>query len=278
MAQYAVERVYATSQTGGGLLPLYINVFGPVAKTADGEPVYDGYVIKASGSPGRINQCAPQPEATHPIAVSRSPEPVIRLFSHSDVLRTSPTHGGSTCDFRRPDSDDVFPYRTYEVAGLLVSARNQVLGAPGPEDGRRAGGIPIPTPFVIPRNDFPFRYILNGAFENLDRWVSDGIAPPRAAFLETTELCNSLIVDEFGTPRGGVRTPYVDVPINSYPAEESPPIAFDAELLEELYGNHGNYLQQVVHRNNDFLDDHWVTREDGQKIILEAAEAKDLFE
>jgi hypothetical protein len=153
-----------------------------------------------------------------------------------------------------------------------------VLGAPGPEDGLRAGGIPIPTPFVVPRNDFPFRYILAGAFDNLDRWVSEGIAPPRAPFLETTELCNELIVDEFGTPRGGVRTPYVDVPINAYPAAEFPPMAFDAELLEELYGTHGNYLRQVIPETIDLHQDHWVTLEDRQKIINEAVEAKDLFE
>lgn len=277
LRQYEVERVYATSQTGGGILPLYINLFGPTAETAGGEPVYDGYVIKASGSPGRINQCAEAPPATHPIAKSQSPQPVIRLFSHSDVLRGSPTHTGSICDFRRPDSDDVAPYRHYEVAGLLVSARNQVLGAPGPEDGLRAGGIPIP-PVVVPRHELPFRYLLAGAFENLDRWVSDGIAPPHAAFLEADSECIDAVVDEFGTPRGGVRTPYVDVPLATYPPLELPAIPFDAEQLEELYGNHGNYLRQVLPVINDLIDERWVTLEDGRKIIGEAVDAKDLFE
>lgn len=112
----------------------------------------------------------------------------------------------------------------------------------------------------------------------MDRWVSDGIAPPSATFLEADPECIDAVVDEFGTPRGGVRTPYVDVPLATYPPLELPPDPFDAELLEELYGTHGNYLSQVGRDTNDLIKDRWVTQEDGQKIILEAAEAKDLFE
>lgn len=274
LRRYEVEHAYATGQLGGGW-SLYTNTIGPIAKTAAGEPVYDGYVIKASGThAGAINQCAPVPESTHPMAKSRSPQPVIRLHSHSDVLRGSATHAGSVCDIRRPDSDDVLPYRHYEIAGLLVNARNQVTGAPGPADGARAGGIPIPVEGVLPlpANEFPFRYIMNGAFENMDRWVRDGIPPPRATFLEeATPDCRSLSVDRFGTPLGGVRTPYVDVPINTYPPEELPAIAFPSELVRELSGTHGNYVRQVIARTDELIEDRWVTRDDGQRIKTEAA-------
>jgi len=281
LRDYNIEHVYATGQLGGGW-SLYTNTVGPIAQTADGGPVYDGYVIKASGHHGgAINQCAPAPSSTHPMAKSQSPQPVIRLHSHSDVLRDSPTHPGSTCDFRRPDSDDILPYRNYDVAGLLVSAQHQVTAAPGPEDGARAGGIPIPPDVVLPLrpNEFPFRYILQGAFENMDRWVREGIAPPRASFLEEADpLCLTLKVDEFGTPLGGVRTPYVDVPLNSYPPEELPATAFPCELVRELYGNLGTYVSQVMDKTNDLIEDRWVTPEDGQKIRTEAAHQSEAFD
>ena len=266
---YNVEYAYATAQTGGDLA-LYINAIGPIAKMASGEPVYDGYVIKATGRPGPVNQCRSRPDGADPRAVSRSTEPVIRLFVHSDVILGSPTHSGTTCEYRRPDSDDVLPYRHYEIAGALVSSRHQTLASPVPED--RVPSDDATRSIVVPPNEFPIRYIMNGAFDNLDRWVREGVAPPRAGFLlEATDDCRSLLLDAFGTPLGGVRTPYVDVPANTYPPDERLPAAFDTELLRELYGTHENYVRQVIARTNELIEDRWVTREDGHKIMIEAA-------
>ena len=237
---YNVEYAYATAQTGGDLA-LYINAIGPIAKMASGEPVYDGYVIKATGRPGPINQCRSRPDGPDPRAVSRSTEPVIRLFVHSDVILGSPTHSGTTCEYRRPDSDDVLPYRHYEIAGALVSSRHQTLASPVPED--RVPSDDATRSIVVPPNEFPIRYIMNGAFDNLDRWVREGVAPPRAGFLlEATDDCRSLLLD-----------------------------AFDTELLRELYGTHENYVRQVIARTNELIEDRWVTREDGHKIMIEAA-------
>lgn len=278
---YDVEVVLATGQLGGGW-PLYTNTIGLLAETANGDPVYDGYLIRASGShSGPINQCAPRPSSTDPIAKSQSTEPVIRLHSPTDVVRGSAIHSGSTCDIRRDDSDDVLPYRHYEVPGASVAEATQVSGAPGPEDGARAGGLRLPTPHVIPPNEFPFRYLINGAFDNLDLWVRDGVPPPRAAFIqEAVPDCTSLVLDGFGSPVGGVRTPYLDVPINSYPVlvtanpRDGDPIPFDTDLLEELYGNHGNYVHQVMQETNELIRDRWVTREDGEEIRTEAAHSE----
>jgi hypothetical protein len=85
--------------------------------------------------------------------------------------------------------------------------------------------------------------------------------------------CSTFVFDEFGNTLGGVRTPYVDVPIATYPPTADP-IPFDQALLEELYGNHGNYVRQVVQKTNALIKERWVTKEDGEKIKTEAAHAE----
>jgi len=55
-------------------------------------------------------------------------------------------------------------------------------------------------------------YVLQRAFDALDRWVRDGTPPPSAARL-AVDGEGALGVDDAGIARGGVRTPWVDAPV-----------------------------------------------------------------
>jgi hypothetical protein len=271
LAGYAVDYVYAAGSTGGELAT-YINAIHPLATLSSGKPVYDGYVIKSTGRPKAINQCAPRPDSTDPRAISRCTVPVIRLFTTGDILGVG-THSSSSCQFRRPDSDDVYPYRHYEISGAWLGVRYHWLSSPCEADVIAAKGGPFLGPFVVPPHEFPLRYILNGAFANMDLWVRQGTPPPHTEPIEVIDDCSTFVFDEFGNTLGGVRTPYVDVPIVTYPPADNP-IPFDHELLKELYGNHGNYVNQVVREVNELVKDRWVTKEDGEKIKTEAAHSE----
>ena len=65
-----------------------------------------------------------------------------------------------------------------------------------------AGGNPLPPEETrVPPYEFPLRYIMNGAFANLDLWVRTGTPPPRADRLVainpgTPE--SALALDQFG--------------------------------------------------------------------------------
>ncbi len=270
LAGYEVEYVYGAGSTGGELAT-YINAIHPLAKLDNGKPVFNGYVIKSTGRPKAINQCAPRPDSTDPRAISRCTAPVIRLFTLGDILGVG-THSSSSCQFRRPDSDDVYPYRHYELSGAWLGVRYHWLSSPCEQDVIAAKGGPFLGPFVVPPHEFPLRYILNGAFASMDRWVRNGTPPPHAEPIEVINNCSTFVFDEFGNTVGGVRTPYVDVPIVTYPPDNNP-IPFDHALLEELYGNHGRYVSQVVQAANELIQDGWVTKEDGEKIKTEAAHA-----
>ena len=54
-------------------------------------------------------------------------------------------------------------------------------------------------------------FVLQCAFDALDRWVRDGSAPPSAARLDA-DGDGRLVRDELGIACGGVRTPWVDAP------------------------------------------------------------------
>ena len=57
-------------------------------------------------------------------------------------------------------------------------------------------------------------YVLNAALAHLEAWVREGSPPPSADRLEIAGgESPALVLDELGNVRGGVRTPWVDVPV-----------------------------------------------------------------
>jgi len=139
--------------------------------------------------------------------------PVLVVQSETDVfgsLRYLPA--------RQPDSDR---FRLWEVAGaahcdtyfLCASAHDS--GALSPAElaalVARADDAGVGT--ELPINSGPqMHYVLQCAIDVLDRWARGGGAAPAAARLES-DGDGSLVLDELGIARGGLRTPWVDAPV-----------------------------------------------------------------
>jgi hypothetical protein len=128
-------------------------------------------------------------------------------------------------------------------------------------------------------NDFPQPYFFSGAFYNLDQWVRKGIAPPRASFIELKEGRRAeFVTDEFGNARGGVRSPWVDVPVGTFYPEMKGPgtcgdtgywIPFTWQRLESIYGTYENYKKKFIAAVDKLVTERWVVPSDGEKIKKE---------
>jgi len=127
------------------------------------------------------------------------------------------------------------------------------------------------------------RGVFDAAFVNLDQWVRKGTAPPHAPFIELKNAGASdasVVLDEYGHGKGGVRSPYVDVPVATYFTNTNGPgtcaelghkTAFDASRFTSLYGTPAKYAAKIAQSVDALVRQHWLTASDGKKIKVEAA-------
>ena len=108
----------------------------------------------------------------------------------------------------RADSDEPGKqYRLYEVAGMAhIDTRYSVRLKP--------------NPCAQPLSEFPHEAYVAMGLHHLLQWVDKGTVPPRAERIvrdnDEQNDGSRMALDEHGNPRGGIRTPYVDVPIAKY--------------------------------------------------------------
>jgi hypothetical protein len=265
------QRVYLTTQ--GADLVTYINAIQPHAK------VYDGFVLKSPGGPGRVSRCSAAPGKGDPRQIIKNAGvPVIGVLTQGEVIASQP--------FLRADSDDPADrFRIYEIAGAAHIDAAPYIALPTVADQNAAGqaqGTPQ-WPFnarcepEIPLQQLSLQsYILNGAFANLDRWVRNGTAPPHAERITVND--GKVALDEHGNGLGGVRSPYVDVPTATYFTTTPGPgtcrelgydVKFDWARLDALYGSYKNYAGKVSVSIDRMLKDRYITEQDARRMRAE---------
>src|SRR4051812_43923946 len=217
LASLRIQNVYMTTQNVD--MVTYMNAIHPRARLENGNPIYDGYLMKSPLAPSKINRCAAAPGKSDPRSIIRNVGvPVIGVAAQGEVLATSV--------FRRPDSDEMGDrYRLYEIAGASHIDKSPYYSLAVFADQTATGGNVLGTPdwpFAakcdpdIPLTELPLMtYVFDAAFVNLDQWVRKGIAPPHGAFIELKNAGApdaSVVLDEYGHGKGGIRSPYVDLP------------------------------------------------------------------
>ena len=285
LASLRVQNVYMTTQNVD--MVTYMNAIQTHTSLENGKPIYDGFLMKSPLAPARINRCATAPAKNDSRSIIRNVGvPVIGIASQGEVLATSA--------FRRIDSDEVGDrYRLYEIAGASHIDRSPYHSLAVFADQTSTGGNVQGTPdwpFAakcdpeIPLYDMPLMtYVFDAAFVNLDQWVRKGIAPPHGAMIELKNAGASdasIMLDEFGHSKGGVRSSYVDVPVATYFTNSNGPgtcaemghkTAFDAARFTELYGTPAKYAAKVAQAVDALVRQRWLTPSDGKKIKAEAA-------
>lgn len=269
----AVQQLIAWgySQTGG-FLYTYANAIHPLDVQERIRPLFDGYLIGVASGPSPIHQCAgPVPADDPRRRLKDLGVPVIRVMTQSDYLPTIAA--------RLPDSNTVQNLtRNYEIAGAAQATPDELNFSAAPDDIVKAQRI---APAMVcnegPRSRFPNSLAFNAILLNLELWISKRVPPPRNSTIYVGN--GKPFIDKFGNVQGGVRSPYVDVPISTWHANATGESAcrmagyevpFEPLRLKAIYPTKLAYERAVADKVTALVDERFLTAEDGRDVIEEA--------
>jgi Alpha/beta hydrolase domain len=274
----AARRLYAWgySQTGGFLFT-YINAIQPLVAAKFGKPVFDAYIVAQLTGPSPISQCAERIPAGDPRRPIRNAgmTPVVHIMSQSDYLGWAPN--------RREDSDMLGDqYRHYDLAGAGHATPDELWYAARSEDIVKGGRVP---PAVNcdqgPRSRFPSSVPFNAIYHNLKDWTEKGVAPPPSQNIEVAD--GKGVLDANGNVKGGMRTPFLDVPTSVWSGNstgqsfcriagnEQP---FPKEKLAALYASQQAYEAAVAKDVDALVQQRFIMKPDGEALKKQASQTK----
>lgn len=270
-----------------------------------GRSAIDGYIICiSSGGAGRPGYGVLRPPAALPLddprrTVGGHGVPVVELLSEGE----SETHRTVI----RPDSDDPGdPYRLYQVAGTgHVNGRHElaVNRVQMADRGRAVNPSEVNERLTDGRMDLTARAL----FAAVDRWVAKGTPPPRMpsrlAYDDPAGSATRGIMPESvplrrdadGNVIGGIRTPWVEVPLGGHFPHSTPvpglcepaphaPYADPALLadlwahlasspsaeLDRRYGGLDQYLARLEAAALAAVEEGWLLVEDLPEFLADA--------
>lgn len=286
------QRMIATGQSQSAhRLVTFINAFG---KSTD---LFDGYFIHSrlgdmaelgGGASAPLSE-APQPTIVPPSVVRMRDDlavPIINLQTESDQIPLNAYHS-------RQDDHDYF--RLWEVAGSahadlyvsqlgLLDAVNDVKTAavtvsasPNPLLGRCPDNI---------SNAPQHHFVAKAAIKALQHWIVDGVAPAAIPRLHIDTTGQQFESDAYGNALGGVRSPYVDVPVarmsglnNARFPEDRLCFLYgsmdmlDAETLRTLYPTSADYVAATTTAAYEAVNAGVMVAEDAELVIAAAQKA-----
>ena len=256
----------------------YVNAIHPQVR------LFDGFLIHSRGGNGAALSQSPQPSiATPAVAFIRDDldVPVLTFETETDLI---------TLGYAPARQADGPLFRLWEVAGTAhADTYSLVVGFGDRGNSIAAADLPItsaPIPGIIvcdsPINSGPQHFVLKAAIAALDRWVRGGDAPPTAPRLELTGTPPAFVLDDLGNVRGGIRTPYVDVPTatlsglgqtgSGFCRIFGTTVPFDAATLASLYPTHDAYAAAVNDATDRTVAAGFILEPDAQ-LIKDAAAA-----
>jgi hypothetical protein len=269
-----VQQVVAIGESQSAFrLVTYVNAVQTTAR------IFDGFLIHSrAGSVASLSQ-APQAEIPAPDGT------IIRNDLDVPVLvfqtETELTLFGSL-QARQPDTDRI---RVWEVAGTAhADAYTAGIGFDDAGDGRAEeqlldvgaiGGGPLGC--GEPVNAGPAYAVLQAGLHGLIQWSAGGPPPSVALPLELASEDPVLLArDANGNALGGVRTPFVDVPIATLRGDgnEGEPFCrlfgttqpFDTERLTALYPSHRVYTERFNQSTDAAVQDGFLRPEEANNL------------
>ena len=271
-------------------LTTYVNAVDPLARVYDGFFVHSRFGSSASldGTPMR------GAAANYPDHVRFRPDlrvPVLSLITETDLLgaRLSGYHAS-----RRKDDARL---RVWELAGAAHADNYLFMGA-FMDDGRRSAAelarvFRPSNRSAMGTAKAPFNtgqahhYVAQGALTALDSWVRGGRPPASTQPLKLAQGGRAgvepvLALDANGNARGGVRSPWVDVPVMRLSGKGDPNDfigmlagtvePFDQARLARLYpGGKADYLARFTRALDRSIARRHIVAEDRQEILDVAA-------
>lgn len=272
------EYIYLSGQSqSGAYLNTYVSYFDSFIRKCCNRPVYDGYfniagalVQRTVRQQNTVGDLKLLPRNMHPCST-----PYICITCEGDLYLFNQYMEGNLFHIKIENSDtENNKCRYYEIPGAPHT--NVVCPLlPALEEVEKASAK---KPYLDAKildhiNDFPTEYYIRGLLEKLHLWAEKGIAPEVVEPICRSE--NDLQRDEFGNAIGGLRSPFLDVPIATYisstpdhPEGISGKMKyFSKEKVENLYGYEENYLEKFKEYTLTQIKEGWISKTDAERMI-----------
>lgn len=277
------KRLIAIGQSQSGhRLHTYLNALQPIDR------VYDGVLLWSRLLPSAGAELSQAPQAVVPVPdgsrVRADQVPVLAFQTETDSVRMLAN------SLQQPDSP---LFRLWDVAGAahgdtylaiyttdtgdrFATADFIFNGMLGPLKSVPAGEFQIDCNVGI--NMGVQHYVAEAAFAALDKWVRTG-NPPRSAprFQYSSMSPPTYARDAFGNVLGGIRTPFVDVPlatVTGTPHPENPAacvlggstVPFSQGQIEALYPTHKRFVKAWNRATNEAVKNGWIVAVNKQPL------------
>jgi hypothetical protein len=255
-----VRKVIAVGNTiAGHRLGIYINAVQPVAQ------VFDGFFLQ-DFTKSQLQLSSGVSTATGVIRIDTK-VPVIVLQTTTAAAKEGPKPEGRMIRYWDPAGSS-------HTTGAFMA---RVADADARDLGIKAAFCPIEK-----ANSLPVQYVSGAALVALHRWANGGSAAPPFPQLPLYEGPKEPVpepkdyFDAHGNVAGGLRTPWVDVPIARYdwrgdcPAGSGLTFRFTADQLKALYGTPDNYRRRFAVAVRDAQRRGVLLREDAEDAIRQS--------
>lgn len=291
LGNFQMQRLIAMGESQSATrLNTFINAFGK------GTDLFDGYFVHSrlgnipdfGGASAPLSQ-SPQPFINTPEVVQFRDDidkPVMNVQTETDLF----VLGAVTC--RQPDND---MFRLWEIAGTAhADVYTMSIGMMAAGDKKQADIIidNQPNPVITcpePLSSAPQHHFVSKAgLAALNTWIKDGTKPSSAPRIELNDAGDNVAVDEFGNALGGIRSPYMDVPVARFSgqntsSDDGESICFlfgETEMLDDatvqsLYADHDEYVSLVAASARESVANGFLLSEDAD-LIISAAEKSDI--
>jgi hypothetical protein len=257
--------------------------------------VFDGFLIHSRFGGRAIDMEAvsgnPYSSFASPLQIRTDLKvPVLQLITETDIAGFYMS--------RQPDSEFL---RTWEVAGTAHADTYVLSSANRIDDGRTPPAVwgramAATDTLAGQKADYPMnanpahKYVTMAAVRQLDQWISGRSAPPRGALLEIKPSAGAgflsasdLVVDNHDIATGGVRNPWVDVPVVRFAGLGNSGAAFarlagvtqpfSKAKLEAMYpGGKAEYLTKFKTALDRSVAAGFMLADDTAEVLILAAE------
>jgi hypothetical protein len=263
-------------------LTTYVNDVDPVAA------VYDGFLVHSRFGPAAPLDGTTARDSTSPVPFRADLRvPLITVITETDLI------DGHVVGYHRARRRDGDLFRAWEIPGTAHADNytiqvgfidtgsapvDDIVAAYAPTDVLMGQKLSYCINFAPQHH-----YVLQAAVGKLNTWVRTGEPAPAASPMAVTELEPAqLVLDANGLAQGGVRTPWVDVPIarTSGIAGDESGISFlfglgerfDAGTVSRLYpGGSADYLERFTAALDRAIESGFILAADRAEILELAA-------
>jgi hypothetical protein len=281
------KQVIATGHSQSSYyLTTYVNAVEPVEKVFDGYFVYGrlGAAAPITGSDIVTSGWIQSPKPTKIRTDLRVP--VMVVLSEADIIGTTLPSFGTLIGYKQARQSDTDMLRVWEIAGTahadhyLLRTRVTDTGCASYEDLAKAWAPGNSMMGAQPNNAPQLHFVMEAGITALGNWVAKGVKPPKAKPIEfkenelTPEKFPIPVLDKLGNAKGGIRSPWLDVP-TSILSGNTPLIGlsgsvkpFDTATLDSLYpGGKAEYMKKFEKALNKQIKAGFILAADREEIL-----------